>query len=89
MAARKAAPKHALSEERKAEIRASADETRGRSMFDGETPGFGPQCRCGVPRKPPGLAKHVQDDGMCVVHPDKPPQPWTRGAERVPDDGKV
>lgn len=41
---------------------------------------YGVQCRCGVPRKPSGIAKHVEDDGMCFVHPDAPPQPWARGA---------
>lgn len=44
-----------------------------------EMPMFGAQCRCGVPRKPPGLAKHVIDDGKCIVHPDKPPEPYVPG----------
>lgn len=75
----------AVSVERKAEIRELADASRGRSMFPDDPeeplPMFGAQCRCGVPRKPPGIMRHVDDDGRCVVHPDVPPQPWTRGAE--------
>lgn len=78
-----------VSEERKAEIRASAEATRGRSMFDpadGVTDDLdrfhGAQCRCGVPRKPPGISRHVNDDGLCVVHPEVPPQKWVRGAGR-------
>lgn len=65
-------------------IRDSVTAGRGRSMFpedpDEPMPMFGAQCRCGINRKPAGLAKHVQDDGLCIVHPDKPPQPWVRGA---------
>lgn len=75
-----------VSDETKARIKESVEATRGKSMFpdDPATPMalFGAQCRCGVRRKPPGLAKHVTDDGLCMVHPDRPPQPWTRGAER-------
>jgi len=66
----------------KAAIAASVAEGRGKSMFSDENNLFGPNCRCGVPRKPPGIMKHVDDDGLCVVHPDLPPQPWTRGADR-------
>lgn len=63
-------------------IRASVAEGRGKSMFaEGGIRLFGPNCRCGVPRKPPGIMRHVDDDGLCVVHPDALPQPWTRGAQ--------
>jgi hypothetical protein len=62
-------------------VRASVEERRGKSMFDGATASHGPMCRCGVPRKPPGISKHVDDDGRCTVHPDRPPQPWVQGAE--------
>lgn len=64
-------------------IRDSVIAGRGKSMFrePGEPmPLFGAQCRCGINRKPAGLAKHVEDDGLCIVHPEKPPQPWVRGA---------
>jgi len=71
----------AVSDSVKAAIRASVAEGRGKSMFDTDSKLFGPNCRCGVPRKPPGIMKHVDDDGLCVVHPDMPPQPWTRGAD--------
>lgn len=74
-----------LSEETVQRIKESTEAGRGRSMFD-DAAAFGPMCRCGVPRKPPGLAKYVKDDGMCVVHPDKPPQSWTRGAESYEPD---
>lgn len=76
-----------VSDELKASIRASAEAGRGKSMFDGGDDStdldrfHGAMCRCGVPRKPPGLAKHMNDDGRCAVHPDAPPQRWTRGAE--------
>lgn len=63
-------------------IRDSVEQGRGKSMFDQESRMFGPNCRCGVPRKPPGIMKYVDDDGLCVVHPDKPPQPWTRGVSQ-------
>jgi hypothetical protein len=73
----------AVSDETAARIRASVEKGRGKSMFPDDPaegmPMFGPQCRCGVPRKPPGA---VNDDGLCVVHPDRPPQPWTRGVDR-------
>lgn len=71
-----------VSDEVKARIKESVEAGRGKSMFDSETQRHGAMCRCGVPRKPPGIMKHVNDDGLCVVHPDKPPQPWTRGAGR-------
>lgn len=76
-----------VSDELKEKIRLSAEATRGRSMFD--PPGgvtddldrfHGAMCRCGVARKPPGISAKVNDDGLCTVHPDKPPQPWVRGA---------
>lgn len=76
-AEREAAARQAMTER----IRKSVEAGRGKSMFDGEIASHGPQCRCGVPRKPPGISRHVNDDGLCVVHPDRPPQPWTRGAE--------
>lgn len=73
-----------LAPERVAEIRESVARGRGRSMFDDPTPDMdrfhGPMCRCGVPRKPSGISKHVDDDGLCTVHPDGAPQPWVRGA---------
>lgn len=62
------------------EIRAGIEATRGRSMFAGSAPAV--QCRCGVPRKPPGISKYVNDDGKCLVHPDREPERYTRGAER-------
>lgn len=62
-------------------VRRSVAEGRGKSMFDGAPASHGPQCRCGVPRKPPGISKHVNDDGMCIVHPEREPQPYVRGAE--------
>jgi hypothetical protein len=34
-------------------VRASVEEGRGKSMFEGAER-HGPMCRCGVPRKPPG-----------------------------------
>lgn len=80
----KASKKPAITAERLEEIRASAADGRGRSMFDDPTPEMdrlhGPMCRCGVPRKPAGTSKHVDDDGKCTVHPDAPAQPWVRGA---------
>lgn len=81
--ATKKAGKPAVSPERMAEIRASVEAGRGRSMFDDATEDMdrfhGPMCRCGVPRKPSGISRHVNDDGLCTVHPDRPPQPWVRG----------
>lgn len=75
----------AVSDELKASIKASVEAGRGRSMFPDDPaeamPLFGANCRCGIHRKPPGLAKHVADDGTCPAHPDGPPQPWVRGAE--------
>lgn len=53
-----------------------ADALSGQSWAAG-----GPTCRCGVPRKPSGLSKHVNDDGKCTVHPNKPPEPYVPGAE--------
>jgi hypothetical protein len=67
-------------------IRQSVAEGRGRSMFDIDSHKHAAMCRCGVPRKPPGIMKLVNDDGLCVVHPDKPPQRWTRGAGRGEED---
>jgi hypothetical protein len=72
-------------EEMAKRIRVSVEEGRGKSMFDVDDSTdmdrmHGPMCRCGVPRKPPGISKHVNDDGRCTVHPDREPQPWTRGA---------
>lgn len=64
-----------ISDERLAEIRAGA--RRRGSWISGAS--LKPTCRCGVLRKPPGLAKHIDDDGLCVVHPDKPPQPYVPG----------
>lgn len=65
-------------------IRRSIEEGRGKSMFQDPTPEMdrmhGPMCRCGVPRKAPGISKHMDDDGRCTVHPDRAPQPWVRGA---------
>jgi hypothetical protein len=61
-------------------IRESVEAGRGLSMFDQGGRKFGPNCRCGIHRKPPGLARHVADDGLCPVHPDREPQPWSRGA---------
>lgn len=88
-AAKKPVGKHPISDERIAEIRASAEASRGRSMFDpadGNTTDLdrfhGAMCRCGVDRKPPGISKHVNDDGLCTVHPDRPPQKWVRGVSR-------
>lgn len=82
----KSSKKAAISEERLKEIAASAHSGRGKSMFDNPTDDMNrfhrSTCRCGVPRKPPGISKHVDDDGLCTVHPDRPPQPWTRGAGR-------
>lgn len=83
MAAKKQ-DKAAISPERLEEIRLSALAGRHKSMFDDPTPDMdrfhGPTCRCGVRRKPPGLAKHVVDDGKCVIHTDKPPEPYVPGA---------
>lgn len=75
----------AISDERKAEIAASAEASRGKSMFDVEDSSnmdrfHGAMCRCGVDRKPAGLARMVADDGLCTAHPNKPPQKWVRGA---------
>ena len=69
-------------------IRESVEAGRGRSMFDTDDPTnlnrfHGAQCRCGVHRKPPGLALHMADDGSCPVHPDREPERWSRGAERA------
>lgn len=65
-------------------VRASIEAGKGRSMFDNPTPAMNrlhaAMCRCGVPRKPSGISKHVNDDGLCTVHPDRPAQPWVRGA---------
>lgn len=76
-----------VSDARKEEIRLSAEATRGRSMFDpadGNTTDMdrfhGAMCRCGVDRKPPGISRMVNDDGLCTVHPDVAPQKWVRGA---------
>ena len=72
--------------ERGEEIRKSAEASRGRSMFDNPTPDMdrfhGAMCRCGVPRKASGISKHVNDDGLCTVHPDRSPQPWVEGVSR-------
>ncbi|MCX4912855.1 hypothetical protein [Streptomyces sp. NBC_00687] len=62
----------AISDERLAEIRAGAHERNTAASLK-------PTCRCGVLRKPQGLAKYIDDDGLCVVHPDKPPQPYVPG----------
>lgn len=79
----KTSKKQPVSAERLEEIRASVVAGRGKSMFDDPTPEMnrlhGPMCRCGVPRKPPGISRHVNDDGRCTVHSDQPPQPWVRG----------
>jgi hypothetical protein len=73
-----------ISADRLAEIRLSVAESRGRSMFADPTPDMdrfhGAMCRCGVHRKPKGLAVHSADDGMCTVHPERQPQPYVRGA---------
>lgn len=73
-----------VSPETRERIRLSVEEGRGKSMFPSDPaedmPLFGAQCRCGVPRKPGNISKHVNDDGLCIVHPDQPVQPWTRGA---------
>lgn len=64
-----------------ARVRLSVEERRGKSMFDDANDRMhGAMCRCGVPRKAPGISKHVNDDGLCTVHPDRPPQPWVKGA---------
>lgn len=94
MAARKGPTKAEIeAEARKAmisRIRASVADGRGKSMFDDAVGvSHGPMCRCGVPRKPPGISKHVSDDGRCTVHPDRAPQPWTRGAEGYGDMQQV
>lgn len=69
---------------RLAEIRESVAAGRGKSMFADPTPEMnrmhGAMCRCGVHRKPSGLARHVIDDGKCTVHPDGVPEPYVRGA---------
>jgi hypothetical protein len=65
-------------------VRASVASGRGKSMFDGEVRNFGPMCRCGIRRKPSGISKHVADDGLCIVHPDKPPEPYVPGAGGKP-----
>lgn len=84
MAAKKGPTKAELEakarEEMIVRVRASVEAGRGKSMFDGVTSSFGPMCRCGVYRKPPGLTRHVVDDGLCTVHPDKAAQPYVRGA---------
>ncbi len=72
-------------EEMIARIRVSIAEGRGKSMFDIEDSSnldrfHGAMCRCGIPRKPAGISRHVDDDGLCVVHPDRPAQPYVRGA---------
>lgn len=63
-----------------ARIRLSIEARRGKSMFD-DTPSrmHGPMCRCGIPRKAPGISMYVNDDGRCTVHPDRPPVIWVRG----------
>jgi hypothetical protein len=75
--------KGAVSQQRIEEIRQSARARRGRSMFADPTPEMNrlhaPMCRCGVHRKPAGLSAHVQDDGKCTVHPDRPAEPYVRG----------
>jgi hypothetical protein len=75
--------KGAISPQRLAEIRQSVEAGRGRSMFASPTPEMnrlhGPMCRCGVHRKPSGLAREVADDGRCTVHPDAPVEPYVRG----------
>lgn len=75
-----------ISPERVEEIKRSAEASRGRSMFDDPTPDMdrfhAAMCRCGVHRKPSGLALHVVDDGLCTVHPDRPAEPYVRGADR-------
>jgi len=62
-------------------VRASVAAGRGKSMFDDPPASHGAMCRCGVPRKPAGISRHVNDDGLCTVHPDRPPQPWVLGAD--------
>lgn len=73
-----------ISAARLAEIRESVAASRGRSMFADPTPDMdrfhGAMCRCGVHRKPKGLAVHSADDGLCTVHPERQPQPYVRGA---------
>lgn len=85
MATKSTKSKPAVSPERMEEIRASARSGRGKSMFADPTPEMdrlhGPMCRCGVHRKPSGLAKHVVDDGHCTIHPDKDPEPYVRGVK--------
>jgi len=72
----------AVSSEVAERIRESVAAGRRKSMFEDVNPRmFGIQCRCGVRRKPPGLAKHVNDDGMCPVHPEKPAQPYVPGVQ--------
>lgn len=77
MATRRKADKPAISPERLAEIKESA--RRPASEDAASIRSLGPTCRCGVRRKPAGLAKHVIDDGLCVVHPERPPQPYVPG----------
>lgn len=70
-----------VDDDRLKEIRMSIAARHGKSMFEGaENRLFGPTCRCGIYRKPPGLAKHVIDDGLCTVHPEVAPQPYVPGA---------
>lgn len=76
--AKSSSKKPVISPERLEEIRASVASGRHKSMFDDPTPDMerfhGPMCRCGLFRKPAGLAKHVIDDGRCTAHPDREPQ---------------
>lgn len=76
-----------VTDEVKERIRESVEAGRGKSMFDGaNSKTHAAMCRCGVPRKPPGISKHINDDGLCPVHPEAPPQRWTRGAESYGDN---
>lgn len=85
MATKSSKSKPAISPERLEEIRASVRAGQGKSMFADPTPEMNrlhrSMCRCGVHRKPAGLAKHVVDDGKCTVHPDELPEPYVRGVE--------
>lgn len=82
MAARKKG-QASISPERLAEIRESVEAGRHRSMFSDPTPDMnrfhGPMCRCGVPRKPSGISRYVNDDGKCVIHAEELPEPYVRG----------
>lgn len=59
-----------------ARIRQSIVDQRGKSMFEGAEGRSGPMCRCGLYRKPAGLAKHVVDDGSCPTHPGVVQRGW-------------